>query len=290
MNKYSFIIIVLLCLNNIASATIQVSHKGVWRDFVFPQNSSYSIQGAVENGFEGVEFDVFMTRDKVFILAHDDSLLKVTNCRGKISESFYKEIQNCIVKKSTLLPITKILLKKVKNPKRLTRLDEVLEKLSSAAPLKLVWIDLKQQNIAVVEPLVETISTYASEALKDSIVINNGSTNVLRKFKNIFPDVRYSLEGKWGSEPLVDTSFIKNAGVTHDIISLNVGFRLGDESPLKIIGKKKRFLRRLERLITNAKIHNIPVIGWTVNKKEKLKDLLNYDLDFLLTDRVKPIN
>lgn len=284
------ILITVLFGSSLLASTIQVSHKGIWKDFHFPQNSLYSIERAVENGFEGVEFDVFMTKDKVFVLAHDDGLSKITNCKGKISKSLYKEIENCIVKKSTLLPITKILLKRVKNPKRLTRLDEVLEKLSTFAPLKLVWIDLKQQDDKVVAPLVETLNNHASESLKSIVVVNNGNSRLLKRFKNIFPDVRYSLEGKWGSEPLVDSRFIEDAGVTHDIISLNVGLRLGDESPLKIIGKKKRFLKRLQKLIANAHRRNIPVIGWTVNKKDKLKDLLEYDLDFLLTDRVKPIN
>lgn len=268
---------------------VLVAHKGTWRDMKFPQNTKESLVKAIESGFSGIEFDIYMTRDQVFVLAHDDGLEKVTNCKGKISQKNYDEIKDCLVVKNTLLPITKILLKKVKNPKKLTRLDELLKILNDIDNLDLVWIDLKEQSENLVSPLIEVIEDSANSRLKSAIVINNGSSSLLSKFKSLYPEIRYSLEGKWGSEPLVDPSFIENAGKTHDIISLNVGFRLGDESPLKIINKQKRFYKRLKILLEKARDKNIQIIGWTVNKLAKIEKLLSTDLDYLLTDRPLPL-
>lgn len=271
------------------ASPVLVAHKGAWRDMFFPQNTKEALTKALQNGFSALEFDVYMTKDNVFVLAHDNGLEKVTNCKGKISDKNYVDIQNCVVTKNTLLPITKILLKKVKNPQRLTRLDELLLILNDYHDLDFVWIDLKEQDEKLILPLTQTIDDFASNKLKAVLVVNNGDASLLRKFKKFYSQIRYSLEGKWGSEPLVDDSFITNAGITHDIISLNVGFRLGDESPLKLINKQKRFYKRLKMLLQKAKAHNIQVVGWTVNKLSKIEKLLSTDLDYLLTDRALPL-
>lgn len=271
------------------ASPVLVAHKGSWKDMLFPQNTKESLVKALDNGFSALEFDVYMTRDNVFILAHDNGLEKVTNCKGKISDKNYEEIKNCVVLKNTLLPITKILVKKVKNPQRLTRLDELLLILNDYQQLEFVWIDLKQQDEKLVLPLKQTIEEFASTKLKSVLVVNNADASLLLKFKNSYPEVKYSLEGKWGSEPLVDDSFITNAGITHDIISVNVGFRLGDESPLKLIHKQKRFYKRLHKLLEKAKALNIQVVGWTVNRMSKIEKLLATKLDYLLTDRSLPL-
>ena len=50
------------------------------------------------------------------------------------------------------------------------------------------------------------------------------------------PQVKYSLEGKWGSEPLTDyEKYLDGVGITHDYVSLNVGIYLGHEPVYKLI-------------------------------------------------------
>lgn len=284
MNTFKTLLLILIFNYNFASPYV-VSHKGAWKDHELPQNTISSLERAIDNGFDGVEFDIQMTLDEVFVLAHDDSLDKVSNCKGLISKKTYLEISHCKIIKNTLLPITKILLHKVKESKTISKLDDVLSMLNSRE-LKLVWLDLKSQDDKVIFPLVKSIRNYASSELQKIIVVNNGSSKLLTKIKKMFPNIRYSLEGKWGSEPLVDDTFITEAGISHDIISLNVGFRIGDESPLKIIGKKKRFYRRLSNLLNKAHSLSIPVIGWTVNKESKFDRLMTTQLDYLLTDHL----
>ena len=93
--------------------TAMISHKGIWKDMLLPQNTKESLLRAFEHGFDGIEFDTYKTVDDVFILAHDDSLDKVTTCTGLISKSLYSQIQHCQVIKNTLLPIIKLILHKM---------------------------------------------------------------------------------------------------------------------------------------------------------------------------------
>jgi len=49
---------ILFFLTNIWAQTTITSHKGIWSDHVYPQNTLKALSLAVEKGFRAVEFDV----------------------------------------------------------------------------------------------------------------------------------------------------------------------------------------------------------------------------------------
>jgi glycerophosphoryl diester phosphodiesterase len=108
------ILLLALFLNTAIAETIITAHKGVWKDHIYPQNTFAALEEAVNRGYLAVEFDVKLTKDKQLVLAHDDALKKVSDCTGNISEKTLFELENCTVDKNTLLPITQILVKKVR--------------------------------------------------------------------------------------------------------------------------------------------------------------------------------
>jgi glycerophosphoryl diester phosphodiesterase len=119
--------------------------------------------------------------------------------------------------------------------------------------------------------------------------VGNGSVEVLKIIKGLLPQVGRSLEGRWGSEPLVQHEYyFRQVRDVYTHLSLNVGIHLGDENPLKLIGRKKRFHKRLAEIATLTKSLDIPVIAWTVNRDKKIRKILNYEFDYLLTDQRSP--
>lgn len=72
-----------------------IAHRGL--SSVYPENTLPAIEGAIENGFYGVEFDIHTTKDGVWILNHDSDIDKMTNGTGEISEMTYDELQEYII-------------------------------------------------------------------------------------------------------------------------------------------------------------------------------------------------
>lgn len=69
-----------------------IAHRGL--SSVFPENSIPAIEGAIQKGFYGCEFDIHTTKDGKWILNHDSDIDKMTNGSGNISEMSYSEILN----------------------------------------------------------------------------------------------------------------------------------------------------------------------------------------------------
>ncbi len=271
------------------SGPVLTAHKGSWKDHIYPQNSLQSLKKAVyEKKFKAIEFDVLLSGDKKLILAHDQKLDKLTNCSGNIKDKNTDYLLNCMIEKNTLLPVTLLLNKKVAKPQALVTIDKTLSTFQDSE-LELIWVDLKDNTIEAAESLLQTIQNgNFSEHFVRSIVVNTTNIEVLKFIKAHNPSIGRSIEGKWGAEPLVDLDYYLGDKVlpfiTH--LSLNLGIRLGDESLLRILGKKKRFNSRFENLLRLSHFYGIKVIGWTVNNKKKIKRLSEYKLDFLLTDRI----
>ena len=281
-------ILLLFVLNTAFSQTLIVSHKGIWKDHLVPQNSMSSLKKALDNGFKGIEFDVFKTKDNEFVLAHDDDISKVTTCSGKISNMTLAEARKCLIIKNTTLPITQLLLKNVKNPEPIVSLIDIVNALFFDDRVNFIWIDMKDQSLDVIPVLRKLSNQISDNKVLNKIVINNLSVELLKRLKIELPQFKYSLEGKWGSEPLTDyKKYIDGIGITHDYISLNVGIYMGHEPLYKLICRRKRFWRYLNSFFQLAKSKAIPVIGWTVNSRKKIQKLKNMEIDFLLTDRIK---
>jgi glycerophosphoryl diester phosphodiesterase len=281
-------ILLLFVVNTAFSQTLMVSHKGIWKDHLVPQNSMSSLKKALDNGFKGIEFDVFKTKDNKFVLAHDDDISKVTTCSGKISNMTLAETRKCVIIKNTTLPITQLLLKKVKNPEPIVSLTDIVNTLFFDGRVDFIWIDMKDQSLDVIPVLRKLSNQISDNKILEKIVINNGSAELLKRLKIDLPEFKYSLEGKWGSEPLTDyKKYIDGIGITHDYISLNVGIYMGHEPLYKLICRKKRFWKYLNDFLDTTKSKSIPVLGWTVNSRIKIQKLKKMKIDFLLTDRIK---
>ncbi|WP_303906931.1 glycerophosphodiester phosphodiesterase [Thiohalomonas denitrificans] len=67
-----------------------LGHRGV--PLLHQENTRAGLRRAVELGIEGVEFDVFKTRDDRVVLFHDEDTERLTGVRGTISDMSWDEI------------------------------------------------------------------------------------------------------------------------------------------------------------------------------------------------------
>jgi glycerophosphoryl diester phosphodiesterase len=68
-----------------------MAHRGIPWDW--PENSLLSFRKALETGADILEFDVRLSKDKVPVIMHDDSLDRTTNRKGLIGEKTLAEIK-----------------------------------------------------------------------------------------------------------------------------------------------------------------------------------------------------
>lgn len=76
-----------------------IAHRGAWKKYDVSHNSMSSLKYAIELECEGTEIDVWMSKDDVVVLNHDD------NIKGKIVEDTpLSELKKIELKKGDLIP------------------------------------------------------------------------------------------------------------------------------------------------------------------------------------------
>ncbi len=67
-----------------ATTTLWIGHRGF--PARYPENTVLSLIGALEQGADGVEFDIQVSRDGVPVVLHDESLLRTAGINRRVSE------------------------------------------------------------------------------------------------------------------------------------------------------------------------------------------------------------
>jgi|GEM_PF-5170263 len=275
-----------------SNATVMVAHKGQWKDFIYPQNSLQSLQAAVDAGFRGIEFDLHMSKDGDLILSHDEGLKAVSNCKGKVKDTLTQDLKNCILDKNTLLSIGQLVLKKVQKPSPMVDLVTVLKVVGTNPQVEMIWLDHKINNpemalaslTRALDQLRELVTPEAFQSVFAKLILNSQENEVLKLSKKIYPDLKTSLEGKFGAEPIRDRVRYLGLMRAHDYISLNVSVPLGHGPLLTTLFRKKKFRRLLEDFMIDANKRGVPVIAWTENQLKDITYFKTLGFAYLLTD------
>lgn len=68
-----------------------IAHRGLYNDEI-NENTISAFDNAFDNGYEGIEFDVRLTKDKVPVVIHDSFLSRVSNGKGLVKNYTYNEL------------------------------------------------------------------------------------------------------------------------------------------------------------------------------------------------------
>ena len=68
-----------------------IAHRGLYNDEI-NENTISAFDNAFDNGYEGIEFDVRLTKDKVPVIIHDSFLSRVSNGKGLVKNYTYIEL------------------------------------------------------------------------------------------------------------------------------------------------------------------------------------------------------
>lgn len=68
-----------------------IAHRGLFDDNI-KENTIKAFDNAFNNGYEGIEFDVRLTKDKIPVISHDSFLSRVFGVNGLLKNYTYQEL------------------------------------------------------------------------------------------------------------------------------------------------------------------------------------------------------
>lgn len=68
-----------------------IAHRGLFDDNI-KENTIEAFDNAFNNGYEGIEFDVRLTKDKIPVILHDSFLSRIFGVKGLLKNYTYQEL------------------------------------------------------------------------------------------------------------------------------------------------------------------------------------------------------
>jgi glycerophosphoryl diester phosphodiesterase len=91
-----------------------IGHRGY--SAKFPENTMMAFQAAVDAGADMIEFDVLLSKDKVPVIMHDETLDRTTNGKGPVALYTLNELKKLDAGKGETIPTLEEVLSSIKIP------------------------------------------------------------------------------------------------------------------------------------------------------------------------------
>ena len=169
------------------------AHRGASADF--PEHTMAAYQGAVEQGADGFECDVRITKDEVPVLWHNSSMLERAGNRGLIAEMTYKEVSQAYPQ---VLILDELVDFAIKNKKGI--LIETKHPVISGNRVEELVVELLEKKKAL-QKIPVTVMSFSWSAVEKIKRLNPeiSSTFLLKKFTPWF-QIKYSSATSIGPE------------------------------------------------------------------------------------------
>ncbi len=229
-----------------------VAHRGF--SSVYPENTIPAINGAVEKGFYGCEFDIHTTKDGIWVLNHDSDIDKMTDGTGEIADLTFNDLQQYNIDNGN----------GIKNftDLKLPKLEDALEILSKSNTIP--YIEIKGYDPVAFENLLNIIDSYN---LSDKAVIISFDMEALLGIRELDTQIKLMYLTNDLTEEDVKTC-AANGNIGVDINGGNI-FKMTDA-------------------LKTAQENGLETAAWTVDIP-LLADILNlFDIKIITTNRITP--
>ncbi len=243
--------------------TIVLAHRGAPREF--PENTLPSFKRASELNIDVLETDVHFTKDKKFVVLHDEYLERTTNGTGKAIDYTMQELKKLDAgykfshNEGKTYPF---------RDKGITLLS--LEELFNEFPGHRFNIELKTKNPKQVEYYGKTIRQFNAETrvLTASEHISN-----LKALRKLIPQMATS----FSPSEVIKFLLLSKSG----LLFLKSNF---DGDALQIPENVGKFRIVTSTFIRHAHDKGIKVHVWTINEEDDMRRLLDMGTDGIFTD------
>ena len=277
-----------------------LGHRGARTEAL--ENTLFGFQHAnnlQSKGLAGVEFDVQLTVDGQLIVFHDDNLQRLCGLQARVDQLTLREIQR---HNQSGHPII------------------TLDMLAQSLPLSMSTPNLKPQRQALNSLLGKTSDKVGTD--RDSVEFNtfneiespSNRIHTLSRFTHIELEIKthdrtnhpklvqaldnYLIDSPLSSLPIVLTSFDKQLHAKlqrhQQLSSIPRGLLVLDPT---LISMAPNMALRLgctqlgiyypllnEKIVQYCHRYQLPVSAWTVNDIDAIKQLINWQVDVIITD------
>lgn len=239
-----------------------IAHRGSSADA--PENTIAAFDRALaEDGAEGLELDVHVTRDGVPIVIHDALVCRTTDGFGNVVDQDLKDVRRLDAgyrfERGDEYPWRG---KGVQIP----TLEEVLDRYPDA------WlsIDLKEGDPYLERAVLTLVERFGA---RDRVVLSAESPRSARRLARMAPEIE---------------RFFDRRAAWFFYLRHRIGWWWGYRAPARSLQIPVQWrARRLDtpRLIADAHRHEIAVRYWTVNDESTMERLIDLGADGIITDR-----
>lgn len=249
-----------------ATRPLVIAHQG--GDGIWPGDTLYAFEKAVETGADVLEMDAHITKDGRIVLMHDETVDDTTDGTGRIEDMTLDELKRLDAAYDWSkdggqtfpyrgLGIT------------VPTLDEVFERF----PQMRYVIEIKLTENPIDKPLCELIRKYD---MGDKAMVASFHDDAMRNFRSTCPEVATSASrGEVTRFVLLGKIFLSGL-VAPQYQSIQPPYDPAESMNIPIM--TKRFIRE-------AHAKNIRVEPWTVDDPELMRQYIEWGVDGIITDR-----
>jgi glycerophosphoryl diester phosphodiesterase len=270
--------------------TMPLAHRGICYqppnnyDGIFPANTNPGFEEALMSGYKGFEFDVRVTKDKRFIISHDEDLSAATTLHGFVKDKNLSEFENALVLKSAFIPESKATSYEAYIAAPMKPLSYAISRYIDDPRLQKMVVDIKPDT----DENIYLAAKYDFEGLNEEqqkkILFLTREESTAEKLREICPYSDIALEGSIGPEPVeeLEKYFPEAVGLprgAHNTISFGANIILA----LKSTETSQEMINKAMEL---SKKYNYKILMWTFSKDWRLNFLAENEFlpDFILLD------
>ena len=128
-------------------------HRGMCA--MYPENTLISFEAAIDFGVDAIEFDVWLSKDKIPVIIHDGDTMRTTSKKGHVRDMNLSEI-----KKLEVAYTDKFGDKFVGSGAQIPTLEELLRLVKSKKPSLKLGVEIKEYTEENVDLTVELLKKY----------------------------------------------------------------------------------------------------------------------------------
>ena len=240
-----------------------IAHRGA--SFSAPENTRAAFQKAIDDGADGIEFDVRLAKDNVPVVFHDSTLKRLTRIEHRVADLTSEELGKIDVGSWFNQAFPGKASEKFSAETILT-LADFFEFLRGYEGV--IYVELKGGNPAISALAKNVCDTIQKTDLLPNIIIKSFNLEAIKTAKEILPNVKTAAL----FEPKILTILRKKKLILNEAEKYNA-----DQISIHRSLATKNF-------VSQAREKNFPVTVWTADNPMWIKRALEYKINAIITN------
>jgi glycerophosphoryl diester phosphodiesterase len=248
------------------SSPLVIAHQG--GDGLWPGNTLYAFEKALETGADVLEMDAHITKDGHIVLIHDETVDRTTDGEGSVDDMTLEELKHLDAgydwsgDDGQTHPYRG-------QGIRIPALAEVFERF----PQMRYAIEIKRSGIPMEQPLCDLIRLYN---MQEKVLIASFHDASMQTFRTTCPEVATSASRGEVTKFVILGKIFLSGLVAPGYQSIQPPYDPEESYNIPIM--TRRFIRE-------AHAKNIRVEPWTVNDPDLMRQYIGWGVDGIITDR-----